>query len=278
MLTQKHLFLARSLGSVQTTFTTAGFITKDAGKNACKDPRPTKTSIAFRSPMRSGSILPGSPTTIASGSSSPRTSTPSKPQRSTVVSRPFKSPFRSPAATAALKHPGITLPKVRAMAMTRPSSTGEGQDPEAARLTGELKDLEDAIRDVDDRKRKVRMVKGYQVNDEITKVDALVRKWRLAARLMLTSLRDAIGPLPPIGGNAPPSMSFGWGYDDPPPPRSLRQFEDDEGDDQRTRVEEEMGMPEEPRMPTLGELCERMRVDVASFGGTYDVDMDEFFD
>ncbi|KAI8920358.1 hypothetical protein DFJ77DRAFT_239198 [Powellomyces hirtus] len=143
---------------------------------------------------------------------------------------------------------------------------GQGDDADMWR---EQKELARSIMLAEDRIRKLKMVAGYQANNEDTKVDSLIIKWRSASREALIAFRDAIGAI--FMSDDPQIGNTGWGYED---------FNNGNNTNQnrmmKAGADNEYIIPEEPRVPNLKELCEKLKLDVEAFG-TYDEDHDEFY-
>ncbi|KAJ3049872.1 hypothetical protein HK097_009148, partial [Rhizophlyctis rosea] len=147
---------------------------------------PLTSSRPFRSPMPSKTL---SKTTL----STPRTPS-NKP-----ASNPFIRPFKSPAI-------------VKSTA-SGPSSTALSPIkslPTPAR-TSEYRELEQTLRDLETRNRRLKLATKYVENDEPNKMDALIEKWTSVTREAITRLRDNIGP---VIVTEQPVQRSNWGYGD----------------------------------------------------------------
>ncbi|KAJ3155412.1 hypothetical protein HDU86_004314 [Geranomyces michiganensis] len=168
----------------------------------------------------------------------------------TRVNRAFRSPVKGAVLTSANKgncaHATAQLEA----------------DPEHVRtLRSEQRQLEAKIRQLVDRNRKMKLIRGYQSKDEARQVDALTVKWRRASREALVAFRTVLGPIQMSGAQ----QSYGgWGFAD-----SISTTGAGGG--------YEPLVAEEPRIPTLKELCGKLNLDIEVFG-EYDEDHDDFVD
>lgn len=97
-------------------------------------------------------------------------------------------------------------------------------------------------------------------------MDALVVKWRSATREILAQLRDAIGPIVmSSSGSGGFGSNSGWGG-----------FGDNQSNDD-DKEGAGYALPEEPRLPSLKELCATLKFDIVALG-EYDEDEDSFID
>ncbi|KAJ3045721.1 hypothetical protein HDV00_007847 [Rhizophlyctis rosea] len=201
----------------------------------------TPAATPFRTPFRS-------PLASASGASTvPKTpaKTPTRTSTHSVTSKtprnPFSRPFKSPS-------------------LTKPSPQAKDESPS---ITAEKRQLERTLCDLETRNRRLKLAAKYMENDEPEKIDALIQKWVTVTREAITRFRDNVGP---VIVPASPQQS-GW----------------DAGDDDGKQVSAK-GEAEswdtfalQPRLLTLKEMCERLKID-PSMLGEYDEDNDCFVD
>ncbi|KAJ3169431.1 hypothetical protein HDU87_000602 [Geranomyces variabilis] len=156
---------------------------------------------------------------------------------------------------------GATLTSANKGNCTR-ATARPADDTELVRsLRSEQRQLDSRIRQLEDQTRKIRLIKGYQSKDEARQVDALTVKWRRAAREALVAFRDLLGP---IQMNEARQDCGGWGFNEFPVPIE-------------TGNTGEALSPEDYRVPTLKELCQKLKLEIEVFG-EYDSDHDDFLD
>ncbi|KAJ3152919.1 hypothetical protein HDU89_001127 [Geranomyces variabilis] len=166
------------------------------------------------------------------------------------VHRAFRSPMKGTTLTSANKGN-------RTHATAHPPD-----DTETVRtLRSGQRQLESRIRQLEDQNRKTALIKGYQSKDEARQVDTLTVKWRRVAREALVAFRALLGP---IQMNEARQDYGGWGFNEFSVPTEM-------GD------KSESVIPEEVRVPTLKELCQKLRLEINVFG-EYDSDHDDFID